>query len=39
MIIDVHTHIWAGDYETSTRELLKACERYGISKIYVSGLN
>ena len=37
-IIDVHTHIWAGDYEGSTRELLKACELYGISKIYVSGL-
>ena len=38
MIIDVHTHIWAGDYEGSARELLKACELYGISKIYVSGL-
>ena len=38
MIIDVHTHIWAADYANSTRELLQACERFGISKIYVSGL-
>lgn len=38
MIIDVHTHIWDGDYDGSTRQLLKACESFGISKIHVSGL-
>jgi predicted TIM-barrel fold metal-dependent hydrolase len=38
MIIDVHTHIWGGDYENSTRQLLEASRRYGISKLYVSGL-
>lgn len=38
MIIDAHTHIWGGDYENSTRELLRACELFGISKIHVSGL-
>ncbi|MDF2718846.1 MAG: hypothetical protein K0R28_5771 [Paenibacillus sp.] len=38
MIIDVHTHIWGGDYEGSTRELLRACDMFGISKLHVSGL-
>lgn len=38
MIIDAHTHIWGGDYEGSTRTLLRACDRFGISKLHVSGL-
>lgn len=38
MIIDMHTHVWGGQYEAHTRDLLKACELYGISKIYVSGI-
>jgi len=38
MIIDAHTHIWGGRYDESTRTLLRACERFGISKLYVSGL-
>ncbi|GIP39526.1 hypothetical protein J31TS4_28060 [Paenibacillus sp. J31TS4] len=39
MLIDAHTHIWGGRYEESTAELLAACERYGIDRIHVSGLN
>lgn len=38
MIIDAHTHIWGGDYDGSTRELLRACDMFGISKLHVSGL-
>lgn len=38
MIIDVHTHIWGGVYEQNKTDLLRAIERYHITKIYVSGL-
>jgi predicted TIM-barrel fold metal-dependent hydrolase len=38
MIIDIHTHIWAGRYESDKRELVKAAELYDISRIYVSAL-
>ncbi|PYI54850.1 amidohydrolase family protein [Paenibacillus flagellatus] len=38
MIIDAHTHIWGGQYGESTRELLRACDLFGISKLHVSGL-
>lgn len=38
MIIDAHTHIWGGDYDGSVRQLLKACETFGISRLHVSGL-
>lgn len=39
LIIDMHTHIWGGHYEAHSKDLLKACELYGISKIYVSGIS
>lgn len=38
MIIDMHTHVWGGSYESHTRELIENCERYGIAKIIVSGI-
>lgn len=38
MIIDVHTHIWGYNYQQTKTELLKAIDRYGIDRIYVSGL-
>ena len=38
MIIDIHTHIWAGRYESAKEELIKAAELYDISRIYVSAL-
>ena len=38
MIIDMHTHVWGGRYELHTRELIQNCERYGISKVFVSGI-
>jgi len=38
VIIDVHAHLWAHRVEQDKRELLRASERYGITKIYVSGL-
>lgn len=38
MIIDMHTHIWSGRYELHTRELVENCERFGVDKIFVSGI-
>jgi len=38
MIIDVHVHIWKNSIEKNKAELLKACEVFNISRIYVSGL-
>ena len=38
MIIDIHTHVWAGAYEANKASLLKAIDRFGLAKIYVSGL-
>lgn len=38
MIIDMHTHLWDGNFESDKRQLLAACERYGISRILVSSL-
>jgi len=38
LIIDVHAHVWAGSVEQDKKEVLRASERYGISKIYVSGI-
>ncbi len=38
MVIDIHAHIWGGNYETNKKEIIKACELYGISRVYISGL-
>ena len=33
MIIDIHTHVWAGAYEANKASLLKAIDRFGLAKI------
>lgn len=38
MIIDIHAHIWKDRYEENKREILRACEEFGIRRVYVSGL-
>ena len=38
MIIDVHAHIWGNNYEQDKYDIMKACELYGVSQVYVSGL-
>ncbi len=38
MIIDIHAHIWKGRYEQDKREIIKACELYNLSKVYISAL-
>jgi len=38
MVIDMHTHIWGGRYDSHARELIRACERFGIDKLIVSGI-
>lgn len=39
MLIDVHTHLMGPQYKEQRPLLLKAMERYNISKVFVSGLN
>lgn len=39
MLIDIHAHIWKGNYARDKAEIVKACSLYGISKVYISGLN
>jgi len=39
MLIDIHAHIWQGHYNENKEEIMKACELYEISKVYISGLN
>lgn len=38
MVIDIHAHIWGGQVERCRALLLEAMERYGIDRVYVSGL-
>ena len=38
MIIDIHAHIWKGNYAADKLEIIKACELYNITKVYISGL-
>lgn len=38
MIIDIHTHVWGHSPKDSKTMLLKAMDRYGLDRIYVSGL-
>lgn len=38
MIIDIHTHVWGFQPEKNREDLLAAMERYGLDRIYVSGL-
>lgn len=38
MIIDMHTHIWGGRYDLHANALLTNCDRYGIDKVFVSGI-
>lgn len=38
MIIDTHAHIWKGQYEQNSNELIESANRYNIDRIYVSGL-
>ena len=38
MIIDIHTHIWGNRIEDCRQKILTAIQRYGIDRVYVSGL-
>ena len=38
LIIDIHVHIWGSRLEQDKNEILKAMDRYGIDRVYVSGL-
>ena len=37
-VIDIHAHIWGGRIPEGKRLILEAMERYGIERVYVSGL-
>lgn len=38
MIIDIHAHIWGGKVDACKEGVLTACEKFGIDRIYISGL-
>lgn len=38
MIIDIHAHIWGSRVEWDKATILTAMDRYGIDRVYVSGL-
>lgn len=38
MLIDIHAHLWLGRYEENKKDIIKACQLYNISKVYVSSL-
>lgn len=38
MIIDIHAHIWGNRLKETKENVLKGIDRYGIDKIYISGL-
>lgn len=38
MIIDAHAHLWANHYKDDKRTILKACETFGLSRVYISSL-
>lgn len=38
MIIDIHVHLWKGNYLKNKEDIVKACGLYNIAKVYVSGL-
>lgn len=38
MLIDIHAHLWQGRYQENKKDILKACELYNISKVYISSL-
>lgn len=38
MIIDIHAHIWGGDIQEHKRRVMAGIDRYGIDKVYISGL-
>lgn len=38
MIIDIHAHIWGSRVERNKADVLRAMERYGIDRVYISGL-
>ena len=38
MLIDIHAHLWDGKFANDKREILKACEKYQIDRVYISSL-
>lgn len=38
MIIDIHAHIWGNRLNETKEHVLRGIDRYGIDKIYISGL-
>lgn len=38
MIIDIHAHIWGKKIDASKEGVLAACDKFGIDRIYISGL-
>jgi len=39
LIIDIHAHLWKDAYRENKDNIMKTVSRYGLAKVYVSGLN
>jgi predicted TIM-barrel fold metal-dependent hydrolase len=38
VIIDIHAHLWGGQYAENKAEIVRACQRHGLTRCYISGL-
>lgn len=38
MIIDIHAHLWEGQFEKNKQQILSVCKNYSVSKVFVSSL-
>ena len=38
MIIDIHAHLWDGNFEKNKRQIMKVCNRYNVSQVFISSL-
>jgi uncharacterized protein len=38
MIIDIHAHLWASNYDRDKADIVIACEKFGFSRVYISTL-
>ncbi len=39
MIIDVHAHVYLREYSQNVRDIVKACNLYGVSRVYISTIS
>lgn len=38
MIMDMHAHLWEGQFEKNKKQIMTVCQNYNLSKVFVSSL-